>query len=397
MSDITTPFRKTSRLSIAPIAPLLAATLLLAAGCAGRGGRVPPGTDVPGPRLLGLFATWANTLPSLEGLAVGSLSGLAYDPSSGRWAGASDEIQRPRLVWMDVTLGPDITVTPRSLTRITLGPGLPGDTLTALDMEGLALFPDGSFAVSHEGHIDRTGTARQPRVLLATKEGVVTAVVRPRDAFTIDPADRSRGVRHNLGFEGLTRTPDGRLVAGMEQPLVQDGPVSNETRGGVVRFVEFVPRGGTWTPGREWAYPLDPTPVVPGFPTVCEDGHNGLSEVLALSATRFLVVERACLLGAPGTPAHNPVRVFEADVSRADDVSGIASLSAAAPKMAAKRLVQDLAGWRARLPASMPAMSNVEGMAFGPPGPRGERTVMLVSDDNFRPTQTTTFFWFALP
>lgn len=206
---------RTNRLSIAPIAALVVA-VVAGSGCAARGERRAPGDEAPRPRLLGSFAAWANTLPPLDGLPVGSLSGLAYDAATGRWAAASDEIQRPRLVWMDLALGPAITVTPRGLTRMTLAPGLPADTLTALDMEGLALFPDGSFAVSHEGHIDRTGTARQPRVLRATQDGVVTTVIRPRDAFTIDPADRTRGVRHNLGFEGLTRTPDGRLVAGME-------------------------------------------------------------------------------------------------------------------------------------------------------------------------------------
>lgn len=384
-------------MSIAPFALLLVAVLAAAPACASRGGQAPPAEGAPAPRLLGAFAAWANTLPPLEGLAVGSLSGLAYDPATGRWAGASDEIQRPRLVWMDLTLGPEIAVTPRGLTRLSLGPGLPPDTLTALDMEGLALFPDGSFAVSHEGHIDRTGTARQPRVLLATREGVVTAVVRPRDAFTIDPADRSRGVRHNLGFEGLTRTPDGRLVAGMEQPLAQDGPVSTPREGGVVRLAEFVARDGTWSPGREWAYRLEPTPAVPGYTQVCEDGQNGLSALLAVTDTRFLVVERACLLGAPGTPAYNPVRLYAVDVAGADDVSGIPSLAAATPVVAAKHLVQDLAGWRPRLPASLATLANMEGLAFGPRGPRGEPTLMLVSDDNFRPTQTTAFIWFALP
>ena len=123
----------------------------------------------------------------------------------------------------------------------------------------------------------------------------------------------------------------------------------------------------------------------------------GVAVLAAAGLGWFLVVERACLLGEPGTPAYNPVRVFEADVAAADDVSAVSSLSAATPRLAAKRLVQDLSPWRPRLPPSLATLANVEGMAFGPPGPRGERTVMLVSDDNFRPTQTTAFLWFALP
>ncbi len=60
-------------------------------------------------------------------------------------------------------------------------------------------------------------------------------------------------------------------------------------------------------------------------------------------------------------------------------------------------LVADLATWIPSFPPSLATLSNIEGLSFGPPGPKGERTVMLVSDDNFRPTQTTAFIWFALP
>lgn len=382
--------------------------LLLAAavaGCASRGGAgeprpVPTATGgarvVHEARLLGAYAASAGTLPAVGGLAVGSLSALAYDAASGRWAGASDEIRQPRLVWFDLTLGPQIAVRPAGVLQIAVAADMPADTLTALDMEGLAFFPDGSFAVSHEGHIDRAGVARQPRVLLATREGVITRVLRPRDHFTIDPADRTHGVRHNLGLESLTRTPDGRLVSGIEQPLAQDGPVSNRGRGGRIRLVEFTTASGAWAPGREWAYELDPTPAVPGYDMPCEDGENGLSEMLALSDTTFLAVERACLLGAAGASAFNPVRLYEVSVAGADDVSGLTSLAGRSPVAATKRLVADLMAWRDRLPPALATGTNVEGLSFGPPGPSGERTVMLVSDDNFRATQTTAFIWIAL-
>jgi len=369
------------------------------AGCASRGPRPTTTVERPVPvaRLLGAFAAPAGTLPAVDGLAVGSLSGLAWDGAGGRWAGASDEIRVPRLVWLDIGLGPALTVTPAAVTRIRLAPGLPEDTLTALDMEGLAVFPDQSFAVSHEGHIDRERIARQPRVLIATPDGVVTQIVTPRPHFTIDPARPSAGVRHNLGFESLTRTPDGRLLAANEQPLAQDGPISDATSGGTVRIVEFVrDAAGRWLPGREWPYRLEPTPAVAGYDRPCEDGQNGLSGFVALTDTTLLAVERACLLGAPGATAYNPVRLYELSIDGADDVSGIPALEGRQPVLVRKRLVLDLATWRPQLPALLSTLSNIEGIALGPPGPDGERTVMLVSDDNFRPSQTTAFIWLAL-
>lgn len=369
------------------------------AACASGAAR-PPVTAVdrlPVPRLLGVFTAWAGTLPAMDGLAVGSLSGLAYHAGSRRWVAASDEIRVPRLVWFDVALGPALGLTPAGVTKIALAPDVPADTLTALDMEGLTVFPDGSFAVSHEGHIDRQGVGRQPRVLITTRDGVVTEVVRPRAHFMIDPADRTRGVRHNLGFESLTRTPDGRLLVANEQPLAQDGPLSDTRAGGVVRIVEFVRgAGGRWAPGREWPYRLEPTPVVAGYDRPCEDGENGVSSFVALSDMTLLAAERACLLGAAGAPAYNPVRLYELTLTGADDVSGIDALAGRSPVTVRKRLVLDLASWRADLPASLATGTNIEGIALGPPGPKGERTVMLVSDDNFRATQTTAFIWLAL-
>ncbi|MEZ5290780.1 MAG: esterase-like activity of phytase family protein [Vicinamibacterales bacterium] len=381
------------------ISPILALVAALAAGAAcapvlpatvGRAG------DPPEVRLLGASAIWAGTWPPLDGVRVGSLSALAYDSASRRWMAASDDIVRPRLLWFDVSGSPSLDPMPVGVTFITAGPGAPPDALTALDMEGLAVLGDGSLAVSHEGHVDRRGVARQPQVLFATREGVVTGGVRPRERFTIDPADRTHGVRHNLGLESLTRTPDGRLLSGLEQPLAQDGPVSSAARGGVVRLVEFVPGPPAWRPGREWAYQLEPTPSVAGYGPACEDGENGLSDLLALTDSTLLALERACLLASDGAPAYNPVRLFEVTLDGADDVSGLDSLAGAAPVLARKRLVVDLAQWRSRLPPALATLSNFEGMAFGPPGPAGETTVMLVSDDNFRPTQTTAFLWLAL-
>ena len=41
-------------------------------------------------------------------------------------------------------------------------------------------------------------------------------------------------------------------------------------------------------------------------------------------------------------------------------------------------------------------LDNVEGMTFGPRLPDGRRTLILVSDDNFSPTQFTQFLAFAI-
>ena len=233
-------------------------------------------------------------------------------------------------------------------------------------------------------------------VVRIARDGGVTGVIQPRAHFSIDAADRSHGVRHNLGLESLTRTPDGRLISGLEQPLVQDGPLSAVGRGGLSRLVEFVPQGDSWIPGREWAYPLDPTPLRAGYRGSCQDGENGLSELYALDDTRFIALERACLVGA-SRAAFNPIRLNLVDVAGADDVSSLVSLAGVTPlRVANKRLLLDLTTLTDRVPAALRTMSNFEGLAAGPLAPDGSPTLIVISDDNFRDSQTLAVLWLKL-
>ncbi len=352
-------------------------------------------------RLLGSVAYPAGALTVPGGPRLGSLSGLAFDRQTGRWVAASDETVQARLAWLDIAFGPSIAATASQFTFLRPGAGLTTEDIAGLEPESLVILPDGTFVTTIEGYHDAEDVVHQPAVVFVARDGAVSQLVRPRGHFTIVAGDRARGVRHNLGLESLARTPDGRLVSGLEQPLLQDGPMSAVAGGGLVRLLEFVERPDRgWAPGREWAYRLEPTAVVPGYDRPCEDGQNGLSDLLALGNDRWLALERACLLGAPGAPAYNPVRVFEVTVTRADDVSGLTSLAGQQVRVASKRLLLDVTALLPRLAREAPLFapsSNFEALAFGPAGPRGERTVVLMSDDNLRPSQTTAFLWLALP
>ena len=373
--------------------------LALLAACASRAPRSGPEAVADGGlRLLGALAYPAGALTLGEGPRFGSLSGLAYDPRSGQWVGAIDDTIPPRIAWMDIAFGATLEVTPLRFTLLHAGPDASVATMAGLELESLVAMPDGSFAATTEGYHDTKNVVNQAEVVFIERDGTVSGTVRPRSHFTISAGDRTRGVRHNLGLESLTRTSDGRLVSGLEQPLIQDGPMSNSTSGGVVRMLEFVARPGRgWAPGREWAYRLEPTAVVPGFPTPCEDGENGLSDMLAVGADRWLTLERACLLGVPGPPAYNPVKVFEVSTRAAADVSGLPALAGRSPRLVTKRLVLDVDTLLPRLLPVWATGSNFEALALGPRGPRGEHTVILMSDDNLRATQTTALLWLALP
>ena len=65
----------------------------------------------------------------------------------------------------------------------------------------------------------------QPALLQMTADGVVTNVIEYPKEFQIT-GDGKTGLRDNQGFEGLAAMPSGRLIAGLEQPLIQDGAVT---------------------------------------------------------------------------------------------------------------------------------------------------------------------------
>ncbi|MEO8679775.1 MAG: esterase-like activity of phytase family protein, partial [Vicinamibacterales bacterium] len=256
------------------------------------------------------------TLP--DSSRFGSISGLVRDVSTNQWVGVIDD-RDTRVAWLtiDVSTG-KMVVTPTRMTTLTAGPGVPEAVATRADLEAIAALPDGTFLMSEEGHLTRDGVF-QPGLLHVARDGLVTDVIPFPAEFEIR-RDQARGVRDNRGFEGLTRTPDGRLIASLEQPLIEDGPMTSFDRGGRGRLLEFKPRrgGGGFEAGRQWWYPIDKTPRVEGFDGICDDGENGVSEVLAISNTLLLTLERACLMDPQSKQVMNPIRIFAVELGRHD-------------------------------------------------------------------------------
>jgi hypothetical protein len=184
------------------------------------------------------------------------------------------------------------------------------------------------------------------------------------------------GPRTNMTLEGLTLTPSGRYVfAGMEDPGYNDGNLPTPDAGALTRITRFDVETGK--PSAQYAYPLDPIPAPNGEA-------NGLSDLVALDDEDFLVIERS-----HGT--HNVARIYRASIAGADNVLGRPSLVDAPATPMTKDLVADL--------STMPEvhnLDNVEGITLGPKLSDGRQSVVLVTDDNFSPTQITQFYAFAL-
>jgi hypothetical protein len=309
----------------------------------------------------------------------GELSGLAADSTSGQWLAVIDD-RDSRVAWLSIEFANgSLNVVPNRLMPLRASPGVADRVATRADLEAVVALPDGTFMMGEEGHAAE-GEIWQPTILHVTREGLVTAAFDYPAPFQIQQ-DAMRGLRPNQGFESLARLPNGHLVAGLEQPLFEDGETSSFDRGGRGRLIEFVPADGGWRPGRQWTYQIDPTPRLSGFETLCENGGNGLVELLALTDTTLLSMERACVQNPQTKEVTNPIQIFVVELVGAE---------------ARKRLVLDLVALAKQLPRGLRHLDNFEAMAFGPRTPDGGSTLLIVSDDNFRSTQQTAFLLFEM-
>ena len=179
----------------------------------------------------------------------------------------------------------------------------------------------------------------------------------------------------NLGMEGLTRTPDSQWLVGMMQaPLAN--PAADGVRG-VSRATRILFRHVVTGAMREYLYLLDSADL------------EGVSEILALTDGRFLVLERDDRF--PGArPAATVKRIYEIDVRAATDISSLGALGArpiAGGKTLEQASVAELASAGVvpvtkRLVVDLLALGfphdKAEGLAHGTDG-----SLLVSSDDDF--------------
>lgn len=323
--------------------------------------------------------------PAWGASGLGGLSGLYYAESSRTLYAVSDNCSRgpARIYALAVELSAEqLRIEPRSVLslRDTRGTGLSD----LCDSESITPDPAGGFFIGTENH-DEFPDMRWPSILRVAPDGAVTGGLPLPEEFLPESAGaHKRGTRDNLAFEGLSVSPSGRwLTAITEEALLQDGPRSSFEQGTSVRLLRW--DLAKQAPPEQFRYVTEPVPrPVSGEPAILQ---NGVSELLSIDDQRLLVLERAYVAPAAHQPGTNTIRIFEATLREGSPES--------APLLA-KRLVLDLDSIRSQLEPGKQTLDNFEGMTFGPRLPSGERTLLLVSDDNFSATQRTVFLAFRV-
>jgi hypothetical protein len=330
---------------------------------------------------LGVVTFGTGTM--LDGIEVGGLSGIAYDAHRGVYYAISDDRTLPRFYTVDIDLSDSsLDAGDVDFLDVTFLSDQDGSSFLAgtLDPEDIDLPRPGFLYISSEGDADADPPI-DPFVNRFNLNGKLTRELPVPEYFLPNPQG-TQGVRDNLAFESLTSTPHAHLIyTATENALVQDGPIATLTESSPSRVLEY--DLDSKRPLAEYVYVVSPIPQAPVPPGAFAD--TGLVDLQTLdNCGTFLAMERSFAVGVGNT-----VLLFETTTRGATDVSGWFALNQPYDPMP-KTLVADLEADLGIDP------DNVEGMIFGPVLPDGRISLILVSDNNFNPSQTTQFIALAV-
>ena len=331
---------------------------------------------------------------TFEQTKVGGLSGLTYDRQRDRFYAISDDRHQPRFYTLKLDIDqhqPDkiqiekVTVEKVTFLKNESGEIYPDNTV---DAEGIALTPRRTVFIASEGSIKQNVMPFIGEFDL--NSGQRQQNLRLPDRFFPNSSDQEgrspQGIQHNLGFESLAvgatsvlKEDPFRLFTVIENSLLQDIDPQKSVKSSPLRFLHYVinPIGDPVLIG-ENLYWLDPVPSGTLL--------SGLSDITTLEKEGyFLSLERNLTL------AGFDIKIFQVVNANASDTSRIASF---------KNDTNEIEPLRKQLLLNLEnigvELDNLEGLALGPRLADGSQSLLLVSDDNFRPDQVTQFLLFRL-
>lgn len=328
---------------------------------------------------------YANTV-------VGGLSGIDFDPHTEEFYAISDDRSSDARFY---TLTLDLTQFNRRLD-----PGMAGVRFTGMhplldrdgkrftgrrvDPEAIRLHPrSGTLLWTSEGN-PRRGVAPFVREMNTAGEPLCEFELPSQ---YLARTGREWGVRDNLAFESIAITPSGRhVVVAVENALAQDGPAASRRSGSACRVLVFDHDSGTAR--AQFVYEVDAVVA----PSLLPNGlkTNGLAELLALDEDLFIAVERSFSAGS-----RLSIRLYLTRTAGATDVSALDALQGAGYRVMHKSLLLDLTGLTNEDGSAL-WLENIEAISFGPRLENGNRTLILMADNNFSNSQQTQFLAFEI-
>lgn len=326
---------------------------------------------------------------------IGGLSGIVWAEKDGTLYALSDDKGRagePRFFAFDLKIDKKtITLTAKNVSFIT-GLPLQDGKKPGLDPEGLVRLPSGDFLISSEGNNDAK-PREMPRIFRVNADGAWKQDLPVPDKYLPETTgQQKKGIQNNSAFEGLTSFADGKFVyTAIESALMQDTATGEEANGDWIRILKYEDKGQEgYKPVSEYAYRIDAFKDNDQGKEV----YRGVSEILALSESKMIVLERGVRLFSKNLWAQT-VALYLADLSKGSDVTGLNKLAdgkfTPVDKVKLIDFETDLIKER-----GTKTIQNFEALAWGPRLADGRRSLLVMADNNFSKKEITELIVFAV-
>lgn len=298
---------------------------------------------------------------------VGGLSGIDF--ANGEYVMVSDQPSNPRFYKADIVLAEESidTIIFKEVVQLDL-PDTPEKQ--NFDLESIIYDSSSeSFYISSEGAIKED---IDPAVLKVSAEGKLQDFL-PLPQHLL--AENEKPPRNNGALEGLAESFDKKGIwAAMELPLKSDGPKPKLIRTkSPVRITYFDKETGKAT--KQFPYMLEPIAKIPWLYFAV----NGVTDLLEYAPDRFLVLERGFAAGHGQNG--NTVRIYDVDARLGTNTLDKQNLKISFYNPAKKKLLYDFKWAKDFLSEGF--IDNIEGITFGPDLPNGNKSLILISDNNF--------------
>lgn len=308
-----------------------------------------------------------------RGTKIGGLSGIDY--KDGTYYIVTDDFKKPRYYKAKINIENQKIRNVSFIEVVVFDKEQEYYAVNFLDLESI-VFQNGNLIIASEGSIYGD---KKPNIFIATTQGDFVS------EYTI-PNYFVKQARHNGIFESLTKSVTNQGVwCANELPLKSDGiEPEYPTTHSPLRFTYY--DTNTKQATKEFVYELSPLPL----PKKTGNDMNGVSDILEYQEDEFLVIERAF-------QGKNIVKIFKATIKEnTTNLLGVNDLKTIDYVPMQKELVFDSETIEKELKNNK--IDNIEGITFGENLPNGNKTIILISDDNFQKfgLQSNQFLLFEL-
>lgn len=344
-----------------------------------------------------------ETSKKFEKTRIGGLSGIVRD-SEGDYYAVSDDrgnINEPRIYKFKIELvGQKLEVKPLDVlflkfdqSHLSHQPNLVSSKRFAevLDLEGITLLPWGDFLLSSEGELNHRPRIN-PQIFSVNQKGVIQKSYElPAEVMAELTGQQKKGLQNNLALEGLSASPDQKkILIAAEAPLLQDS-LNHDTGKKKLRWIEYeFPDAWVLKAKIQYLYPLEAEPG---------ELQRGLSEIHWLDDRQVLALERAVKISAKGIEFVDQVFVVDLSEKTSDG-------SLKKKKLFDFSDLQDRLGpidnfeaiaWGPEIkPENQPEMKSNTNSDVKSNGKERKKTLIFLSDDNFKKSQKTQFVLFEI-